>query len=126
MPALNFKKQFVPAIRARTKQHTIRAERKDGKVPQPGELYSLYCGMRTKNCFRILEEQVVVTQVQKIEIHLFEDAVLRTVFLRIDGTTLCPDECDALAKADGFESIDAFYEFWDGRLPFKGHIIHWK
>src|ERR1051326_4822817 len=63
MPALNFKKQFVPAIRAgisksknfklQPKRQTIRAIRKRPIVK--GDTLYLYTGMRTRNCALIGE-----------------------------------------------------------------------
>ena len=32
----------------------------------------------------------------------------------------------ALAHRDGFNSFAAMMTFWDGRLPFYGHIFHWR
>lgn len=36
-----------------TKTQTVRAYRKDGKLPMPGEAVNLFTGMRTKDCQRI-------------------------------------------------------------------------
>lgn len=48
MPALNFKKLFVPKILAREKQSTIRGKR---KYPiKRGDVLKLYTGQRTTNC----------------------------------------------------------------------------
>lgn len=44
----------------------------------------------------------------------------------IDGNILAMDECETLAQADGFDSFAEMMQFWDGRLPFAGQIIHWK
>lgn len=39
---------------------------------------------------------------------------------------LSADEKDSLAKADGFQGgFSEMVQFWDGRLPFIGHVIHW-
>lgn len=122
MPALNFKSQFVEPIRARTKQHTIRADRKDGKAPKVGEKYALYCGMRTKNCFRILPELVTVTQVQRI--HIVDGGTVGPRLI-VDGEPLTRDESELLARADGFADWSSMKAFWDGRIPFAGNIIHW-
>lgn len=131
MPALNFKSQFVEPIRARTKQHTIRGFRKDGKVPKVGEKYSLYCGMRTKNCFRILPELVTLSAVQPIQIFdngltVRDNWLTYTQGVRIDGQELATDELESLATADGFSDFITMMSFWTGRLPFEGHLIHWR
>jgi hypothetical protein len=121
--AYNFKKQFVEPIRAGTKHHTIRAVRIDGRVPKVGELLTLYCGMRTKNCLHILTQPVTCTLVQKIRI--FEGPDLRK-HISIEDIRLDADEREALARADGFPDFGAMMRFWDGRLPFEGHIVHWR
>lgn len=121
MPALNFKKQFVEPIRARTKQHTIRALRKDGRPPKRGEKYALYCGMRTKGCFKILPELVTCTDVQSISI-FYPDGPI--VF--IGGQELSGDEHESLARSDGFPDWATMKAFWKGLIPFHGYIIHWR
>ena len=39
---------------------------------------------------------------------------------------LDPQECENLARADGFEGLAEMLTFWTGRLPFYGHVFHWK
>jgi len=46
--------------------------------------------------------------------------------ITIDGNDLSADEKDSLAFADGFETFAEMMQFWEGRLPFVGDIIHWK
>ena len=124
MALLNFKKRFVEPIRQGTKAHTIRADRKDGQVPESGEKLYLYCGARTKNCFKILAEPPACTNVQRI---LIERLANGDFSLFVDHSLLQPDECERLARADGFESFAEMKEFWKDRpFPFYGHIIHWK
>jgi hypothetical protein len=36
------------------------------------------------------------------------------------------DEVEQLAQRDGFASYHGMMQFWEGRLPFEGHIIHWR
>lgn len=141
MPAFNFKRQFVEPIRAGTKRHTIRGERKDGRIPaEPGDELMLYCGMRTKDCFRILPGRILCTHVQEIVIRecqrcdgTGEVAHSSTHYescpalqILIDGIELGLDEREQLARADGFNDFPEMVRFWDGRLPFKGYIIHWR
>ena len=33
---------------------------------------------------------------------------------------------DGGVKITGFANFDEMLNFWAGRLPFRGHIIHWK
>jgi hypothetical protein len=46
--------------------------------------------------------------------------------IRVDGAWLEDDEREELARADGFPDFQTMLEFWKGRLPFRGHIIHWR
>jgi hypothetical protein len=141
MPAFSFKRQFVEPIRAGIKHHTIRAERKDGRIPaKVGDQLSLFCGMRTKQCFHILPGTVPCTRVQRIQIREcprcggtgeiacssthFEDCPV--IQITIDGTELATDERERLAIADGFDNFAEMMKFWEGRLPFEGFIIHWR
>lgn len=117
MPALNFKKQFVQPIREGIKHHTIRADR---KIPfKVGDKLYLYCGMRQKGAFRILPDAVMCTKVKDIEIWA-------DLAIKVDDEWLAKDEREALAIRDGFGSHAHMMTFWDGRLPFKGKIIHWR
>jgi hypothetical protein len=123
MPAFNFKEQFVEPIRSGIKHHTIRDKRKDGRLPaKRGDPLSLFCGMRTKNCFRILPDTVPCTGLQSIQIN----PILQGVRVWVGDTLLSPDECERLAIADGFNDFATMMKFWDGRLPFDGYIIHWQ
>lgn len=126
MPAFSFKKQFVEPIRQGAKCHTIRGERKDGRIPaKAGDTLYLYCGMRTKGCFKIFVGplgDVTCTKVEPIWITL---GVGNFVVI-IDGCILDQSEREALARADGFKNFPEMMRFWEGRLPFKGYIIHWR
>ena len=122
MPAFSFKKQFVETIQAGTKHHTIRGERVDGRVPaKAGDQLSLFCGMRTKGCFRILPGTVLCVRVESIEIN-----AQTTGMVTVQGVPLDYGERETLAQADGFRNWDEMLSFWEGRLPFKGYIIHWR
>lgn len=43
----------------------------------------------------------------------------------IAGQLLDLDEEEVIARRDGFENFADMIEFWVGRLPFRGQIIHW-
>lgn len=36
------------------------------------------------------------------------------------------NEVEALARRDGFADFAEMMTFWSGRLPFYGHIFHWR
>jgi hypothetical protein len=55
-----------------------------------------------------------------------EILILETIGVLIEKQRLSPDECEALARRDGFENFSEMMKFWDGRLPFRGTIIHWR
>jgi hypothetical protein len=141
MPAFSFKQQFVEPIRQGVKHHTIRGERKDYRIPaKVGDELALFCGMRTKQCFHILPKTVTCTRVQQICIQecglcggTGERCCSSTHYescpvfeVRIDGDLLDRGECEQLARADGFVDFSSMMAFWEGRLPFKGYIIHWR
>ncbi len=121
---LGFKKQFVPFIESGTKTHTIRAKRKI--APKVGELCHCYTGLRQKGA-RLLGRWPCV-RVEEIEIAGGWEALSGEFFgdVKINGDSLFEDERQQLAKRDGFESFAVMMEFWRGRLPFLGDIIHWE
>lgn len=126
MPALNFKKQFEPHIRSKRKKHTIRAKRE--RPIKVGDKLYLYTGMRTKSCQKITEAECV--KVEDIQIAPYRTPLGPSAIERfgifVDGIPLNEDECEALAYRDGFRDFKTMMLFWDGRLPFKGDIIHWR
>ena len=112
-------------ILAGTKRHTIRAKRKI--PPRVGEMCHCYVNPRQKT-MRLLGRWPCV-KVQEIVIGTFRPHVkdpIRNLLVSIDGICLSWDERQALAKSDGFASFAEMAEFWKGRLPFKGDIIHWN
>jgi hypothetical protein len=119
MGLYNFKPQFVPFILAGEKTHTIREERKDGWIETPGNIMHMYTGLRTPKAKRFMcgicvrVEEIVIT-----------DGPLSRI--NLNGHLLDTSEEEALARRDGFENFAAMMKFWDGRLPFKGFIIHWR
>ena len=122
MGAYNFKPQFEDPIMADLKRHTIRAKRKDGRRPKPGEVLSLYVGMRRKGLCRLLKRRHCV-KVQEIEIHWYPG-----FWIVIDCEKLSRDENENLARSDGFSSFAKMMKFWqdENNLPFTGLLIHWE
>lgn len=117
MPAFNFMQRFVKKVESGEKTHTIRAMRK--RRIRQGDMLHLYTGMRQKGCRLLM--RVPCTRVEQIEINAKTSAMVS-----IDGVPLDLDEREALAKRDGFSGWDEMLEFWEGRLPFEGQIIHWR
>lgn len=120
MGLYNFKSQFVPKILAGEKTHTIRAVR--ANPDKPGNTLHLYTGLRHKGAQLLMRAQC--TKVELIEI--LPETLTRAAAIRIDGITLFNDEREQLASRDGFQNFNEMMKFWDGRLPFTGHIIHWR
>jgi len=118
MPALNFKKQFASAIESGEKKQTIRALRKDGRNPKPGDTLYLYTGMRTKGCRKLGEAKCI--SVEQIGINESIDIDLGTRSLSI------AEEMEII-RDDGFENSAQFYQFFRDNhgLPFFGLLIKW-
>jgi hypothetical protein len=118
---LGFKRRFAPFVEDGSKTHTIRAIRK--VAPKVGEMCHCYVDPRQKT-MRLLGRWPCV-KVEDIQITPHHQVY-------IDGQFLEKDECDALAWRDGFRSrgpdgaFAEMMEFWKGRLPFRGCVIHWK
>ena len=122
MPALNFKKQFVKAVRLGLrckpggKRQTIRAIRKRPFVA--GDELILFTGMRTKQCcclgVALCKSAYPLRMDQR-----------GNVF--ITGIHLSNLYLVALALADGFDSVASFRDFFriNHGLPFRGQLIRW-
>ena len=110
---LGFNEDFVPAIVAGTKIHTIRA----GQRWQAGEVAE-FCVRAHQPDQHAFWPSLPVVSIQAIE--------LTTTELRVDGRLLSPTETLALAQADGFETTAALLAFFaDKPLPFRGQLVHW-
>jgi hypothetical protein len=119
MGLYNFQPRFAPFIRDGRKTHTIRAQRCN--PDKPGNTLHLYIGLRHKSVELLM--RVPCVKVEEIFIKLAPGGV---PVIYIDGQPLDGDECESLSIRDGFDSFADMMQFWEGRLPFRGHIIHWK
>lgn len=135
MGLYNFQRRFVPMILSGDKTHTIRAVR--ANPDRPGNTLHLYTGLRTKKAKLLMRVPCVKVE----EISIVDYAPDRDAGIWIDGVELSKDEREQLALRDGFRpspvkeggkvlgQFTAWFNmliFWDGRLPFKGHVIHWR
>lgn len=128
MGLYNFQLRFAEPILSGRKTHTIRAVR--AHPDKPGNILYLYIGLRTKNAKLLMTSPC--TKVQ--EIHIYEPSPqepwrrihLAAPTVEIDGIGLDRSEIELLARRDGFRDFDEMIAFWNGRLPFHGHIIHWR
>jgi hypothetical protein len=121
MAAYNFKKQFAPAVKSGKKRCTMRQRRKNGYLPEPGEMIDLYTGMRSKGCEKL--RRVKVKAVTAITI-LLDDEHTRVA---IEGFPLGPGEILDLAQRDGFSSVAEFRGFFRSQYGTEAHLylIEW-
>lgn len=124
MGLYNFQQRFVPKIFSGEKTQTIRAIR--AHPAQVGETLHLYTGLRTKKAKLLMRVPCVKVEAIRIDLVWPPGEACRRPVLIIYDSPLCSDELDAFARRDGFSDFDDMMDFWKGRLPFKGHIIHWK
>lgn len=125
MAAFNFQSQFAARVRLGilhpdhplAKRQTIRAPRKDGRDPVPGDTAHLFTGMRTPFCLR-LGEAVILRR---------RDIAIVSGLVSLDGRILKPADQGALARADGFAHGSDFTSFFMERhgLPFHGFLYLW-
>jgi len=115
MPLLGFKKQFAEMIESGAKCQTIRAYRKDGRNPKPGDTLYLYTGLRTKQCRKL--KDVICENVSHLDITDTREIYVDYVFQnRMEEAVM--------SFKDGFESPQDFFEETHG-LPFRGLLIEW-
>jgi hypothetical protein len=125
MVAYNFKPQFAPLITSGQKRQTIRALGKRRHAAS-GDALQLYTGQRTRNCQKLLDAVCTnATPIRMISHELNEQMTGLSIYLRGSDVALDAASADALAKADGFESLAEFAEFFEDRLPFEGVMIQW-
>lgn len=126
MPAFNFKAQFADQVKNLEKRQTIRARGKR-RPPRVGEPLMLYTGMRQVSCRKLLD--AVCLAVDPISISIKSRTVQMPVLRgRVPmWATLLDHEIEALAKADGFPSADAFFAWFAEHHgdTFSGYVIRW-
>lgn len=108
------------------KIHTIREDKTDRW--KPGILIDFFINCRQKNMFRFAP-RVPVVSVQKFQIVYYDktdtkwDIPHLKYAVRIDNRRLEPTDIEKLALNDGFETIKAFFEYFNE--DYVGKIIHW-
>lgn len=126
MPSLNFKRQFAEAVANGTKRQTIRARGK--RAWKVGDTLHLFTDMRLGTCKRLgqatlLSVSQITVDVDKRAIHLEKQASNGQCYL----AHLFDDEALDLAQADGFATLDDFFDFFaqvHGR-SVSGHLLKW-
>lgn len=136
MPLLGFQSRFAQLVESGEKRQTIRAYRKDGRDPKPGDRLYLWTGLRTKGARKLGE--AVAIRVTPIEIRRRMAWLpgVRNRWLKIDvylegprggRRKLTSREVVALSIRDGFTGpalFGFFFELNHG-LPFHGLLIEW-
>lgn len=119
------------AISLPAKPHTIREDKTDRW--KAGTKINFFINVRKKDMFCFAPVLPVVS-VQKVEIlwyrkdcnafiehkYLYKD---RNVRVYIDGSAIKEDKIRLLAKNDGFDTVDDFFEYF--KENFIGKLIHW-
>jgi hypothetical protein len=123
MVAYNFHPKFVNPIVAYRKRRTVRQNGKR-RHARPGEFLQLYTGMRTRNCKKIIESDVICVEVAEISIEVAVDQIDR---ICVNGTTIA-DTIEEFARDDGFSGARSMHKFWlsaFGPGVFEGTLICW-
>jgi len=120
MVAYSFQKRFVEPIQLGVKRHTMRPERK--RHARVGEPVQIYCGMRTRNCFKILDPDPICTRVAPI--------ILGPGGIEIGGVPKSEiDDLNRYAVSDGFENwreLRRFFIMQYGPGYWEGVFIEWE
>lgn len=130
---IGFQERFADLVESGKKTQTIRALRKDGRVPAIGERAYLWTRVRTPQRRKLGEG--IITYSGEITLDgrrcdsvpgawLSADAVVNGYDLDTSSVLSLHD----LAIADGFESEVGLLDFFDRThgLPFAGHLIRWR
>src|SRR3990167_8335054 len=114
---ISFNPKFVKPIRGipqPLKIHTIRQDKTNRWIP--GRAMHMAPGVRTKNYKQFLYAECLGTQ----RITIDPDSLFT---VHVNDKLLVYSELKTLALNDGFNSIDAFFAWFN--QPFVGKIIHW-
>lgn len=123
MPAYGFMPKFVGKCLDGTKPHTIRALRKDGRVPKVGEPFIAYCGMRQPSCTWLFTSTIA-----NVEPILMQRSGSNAHVWCGDVKPMNGGAATILAVMDGFDSTNEFFAHFlpTGVQDFHGYLIHWK
>ena len=124
MPAYSFRARFAEDVESGAKAQTIRPRRK--RPTKVGDMLYMFTGMRTKQCRKL--GQWRCTSVEPLRIRppvgkCFLGAIT------LNDWRLTPNEIVSLACADGFDSAQEFYDFFEKLygIPTKDlEIIKWN
>lgn len=120
MPALNYTDHNAILVKSGKKPHTIRQTRK--RLFRVGDKLYHYNKQRSPECVKLGES--IASIVLDCVIIPYRKHVL------LDGYVLSPAMIESLAKADGFDDSQGFFEFFQSRLNhgmlgMPGQLIGW-
>jgi hypothetical protein len=115
MPALNYT-VFIDKVESGEKRQTIRSMRK--RQFKVGDVLSHYTGMRTKKCRKIRPDTICTGA---------DEITMTQNSIKVSGKPLEYSGAFKLAKADGFDDVFEFMQFFKNThgFPFVGQIIKW-
>lgn len=132
MVAYSFQARFADAVATGRKHQTIRAQGKR-RHARPGDRVQLYTGMRTKSCRKLVDPDPVCTSAEPVFLESVVGKIPGTVPLCplriwVNGRHPAPEESEAIARADGFASIQEMHDWFKQShgLPFHGVLIKWE
>ena len=113
---------FIDKILSGEKRQTIRKTKEKWENVKVGDKLTLYTGLHTKDCCKLGEAEV--ESIENIDIYI--GFIGSDVWL--NGDNINEDVCEKLARADGFNGVRDFLEFFHDHygVYFKGKIIKWK
>lgn len=119
---LAFKKEFVEPILSGRKIHTIREDK--ANQWQPGKKIHAATGVRTKSYRPFMESVCVSTQF----IQIYPQGISPKPWIAVEFTKnltfqMSAEQVDLLARNDGFESTEDFWEWF--KNPVRAKLIHW-
>lgn len=122
---------FIDKILSGEKRQTIRKAGGKWENVKTGDKLTLYTGLRTKECRKLGEAEVegvyyieiLQQDIKDVYSIKYEDNSNSSAWYK-----LTKQELQKLAKADGFENVDDFFNFLKNHYgdKFKGKIIKWK
>lgn len=134
MPAWSFRSRFHAALAnglaqaagdpppfpgIKPKRQTIRARRRDGRDPLPGESRRIWLDQRTPHRVFVGETPPIKRAAIRIP---------HRGHVEIEGVSLTPGGVTKLARADGFDSAAEMFDFLEGDhgpFPFFGYRFRW-
>lgn len=123
MPLLSYEARFAEMVADGRKRQTIRAYRKDGRDPKPGDMLHHYTGPYRPG-ERVKIGASVCTRVLPFEIEVPKE---HGVYWLLDGVVMIEDEIGEFAVDDGFTDPADMLRWMqaNGGIAFNGLAIYW-